>query len=298
MGYTLRTASLMTTPEYSFQDANPSEYTLFGIRYLLVPPDRAVPAGAQLVMSSAQYDLWVLPANGYFDVVDTTGTVRADRGHLTDVDPTGLTGRYSDLTVAWAGAAAAAPTDPSGVPLKTAPGSVLSQQPDLVRGRASAVVHLQRRAVVLLSASYDPGWQVTVDGRRARTEMLAPAVVGVTVGPGSHRVAFSYHGYPHYTLLVVAGAARSRRGDRRVLPGHRPAPEDGPGTGDRARPTSRRDRKSRTPPPSADETGAPGARAQGLVKRSPSVARRSPTCSGVSRRAAGATPSTKARWTS
>jgi hypothetical protein len=31
-GYTLRTASLMTDPEYHFDDRNPSDYQLFGIR--------------------------------------------------------------------------------------------------------------------------------------------------------------------------------------------------------------------------------------------------------------------------
>lgn len=207
VGYTLRTASLMTTPEYAFEDNNPSEYTVFGIRYLIAPQDHRVPAGAQLVTSSAQYKLWVLPDNGYLDVIDTIGTVRADRGHLTGVDPTGLVGPDADLTVAWAGASAAKPTNPSGIPPKTPSGGVLSEQPHLVRGRASAVVHLQRTAVVLLSASYDPGWRVTVDGRRERTEMLAPALVGVTVGPGTHDIAFSYHGYPHYTVLVIAGLA-------------------------------------------------------------------------------------------
>jgi uncharacterized membrane protein YfhO len=54
---------------------------------------------------------------------------------------------------------------------------------------------------VLLKASYDPGWQVTVDGIPATTEMIAPAYVGVEVAVGTHHVVFSYRGYSHYGLL-------------------------------------------------------------------------------------------------
>ena len=47
VGYTLRTASLMTDPEFYFDERNPSDYRLFGIRYLILPPAHAppVPAG-------------------------------------------------------------------------------------------------------------------------------------------------------------------------------------------------------------------------------------------------------------
>ena len=47
VGYTLRTASLMTDPEYFFDDRDPSDYRLFGIRYLILPAgDRAAGARA------------------------------------------------------------------------------------------------------------------------------------------------------------------------------------------------------------------------------------------------------------
>jgi uncharacterized membrane protein YfhO len=61
---------------------------------------------------------------------------------------------------------------------------------------------------VLLSVSYNPGWQVLVDGRPATTDMVAPALIGVRVGPGVHSVRFVYRGYPDYPqLLLLAGAA-------------------------------------------------------------------------------------------
>ena len=61
--------------------------------------------------------------------------------------------------------------------------------------------------MVLLSASFDPGWQAFVDGRPAVTEMVAPALVGVGVKPGVHTVRFVYRGFPDYLQLLVLSAS-------------------------------------------------------------------------------------------
>jgi uncharacterized membrane protein YfhO len=74
---------------------------------------------------------------------------------------------------------------------------------DLADGTAAAEVTATRRAVVVLSASFDPGWSVSVDGRLAATEMVAPALVAVTVPPGIHQVVFRYHGFAAYPELLV-----------------------------------------------------------------------------------------------
>ena len=52
VGYTLRTASLMTDPEFSFDQQNPSDYRLFAIRFLLLPAGMSPPVSARLVMRS------------------------------------------------------------------------------------------------------------------------------------------------------------------------------------------------------------------------------------------------------
>jgi uncharacterized membrane protein YfhO len=59
---------------------------------------------------------------------------------------------------------------------------------------------------VLLKATYDPRWTVTVDGARAKPEMMAPSLVGVEVGPGAHVVSFKYLPYSHYRALLAIGA--------------------------------------------------------------------------------------------
>jgi uncharacterized membrane protein YfhO len=71
----------------------------------------------------------------------------------------------------------------------------------------------------VLSASYNPGWTATVNGRRRPTRMVAPALVAVDVPAGSDRVAFRFHGFGDYpallalsgvTLVLIAAAARRR----------------------------------------------------------------------------------------
>jgi uncharacterized membrane protein YfhO len=82
---------------------------------------------------------------------------------------------------------------------------VLGEHDDLADGRAVATIFANRTAVVLLKSSFDPGWSVTVDGQPATVEMVAPALVGVTVSPGKHTVAFQFNGYSSYPLLFGTG---------------------------------------------------------------------------------------------
>ncbi len=46
-----------------------------------------------------------------------------------------------------------------------------------------------------------------MNGRPVPTVMVAPALVGVVVGPGVHTVAFGYGGYGSYGLLWALAVA-------------------------------------------------------------------------------------------
>jgi hypothetical protein len=77
---------------------------------------------------------------------------------------------------------------------------------DLDDGEASATVQMRRPGVAVLSASYDPGWTATVNGRRRPTRMVAPALVAVEVPAGTDHVVFRFHGYDDYPeLLALSG---------------------------------------------------------------------------------------------
>ena len=207
VGYTLRTASLMTDPEYYFDDTNPGDYPLFGIGYIITSDEMEPPVPADKVFCSGPYCLWSLPDPGYIHVYDTTGVLRATRADVgtksTTLLDSPLLEHQRDLTVAFNGGEAAAPTAPVETALRGPPGHVVAEEADLANGTAKAVVQTRRRATVVLSASYDPGWRATVDGHPAPTVMVAPAVVGVDVGPGRHTVVFTYGGYGSYTALFL-----------------------------------------------------------------------------------------------
>jgi hypothetical protein len=210
VGYTLRTASLMTDPEYYFDQDNPGDYPLFGIRYLLLPIHQQPSVKAHLTRCRGIYCLWTLPSSGYVHLMDTTGVLRATRADVGSQSvvllnsPLLSAGR--DLSVAFNGRTAAALTAPHPSSVTGKAGVVTREDDALVEGRVDATVVAQRRCVVVLSASFDPGWTATVDGRPVATQMVAPALVAVPVGPGTHRIVFRYGGYGSYNALWVLAA--------------------------------------------------------------------------------------------
>ncbi len=204
VGYTLRTASLMTDPEYFFDDTDASDYILFGIRYLLVPTGYAPPVRARLVARSGPYALWKFTGGGYVHIAALTGTLAADRSNVgvrsIPLLHSNLAEHGVDPRVAWG------PGRPQPVPRAasgTSPGTVLGTQAQLAAGRLSVTARLRSPGAVVLSASYDPGWAATVDGRPAPTVMVGPAFVAVRAPVGTHRVVFRYHGYRGYSLLFA-----------------------------------------------------------------------------------------------
>jgi hypothetical protein len=209
VGATLRTASLMTDPEYHFDEKNLGDYGLFAVHYLLLPRNHPPPVRARLTLTDGPYRLWVLPNSGYIRVVDVVGILTANRSNIGSRSvpllrsPMPEEARY--LADAFDGGQAAPLTVMSSSRVIGSPGYVRSESDDLPNGYASAIVVAHRRAAVVLSASFDPGWTVQVDGHTAHTEMLAPALVAVTVPAGVHTVTFSYSGYRYYPELITLG---------------------------------------------------------------------------------------------
>ncbi len=235
VGYTLRTASLMTDPEYYFNDRDVSDYQLFGIRYLILPTGSEPPVRGRLAMRSGPYALWTLAgAGGVVHAGSIVGSLTANRTDIGTRSIPILNGRLAQagdyLGVASGQPGAREPPLPELLP-GTPPGAVSAQSDRLPAGLTAATVRMRRAGVVVLSASYDPGWTATVDGRRQRTEMVAPALVATPVPPGTHRIVFRYRGWPDYPVLFALGAValiglasaelrRARRSggqDRRVM---------------------------------------------------------------------------------
>jgi len=209
VGYTLRTASLMTDPEYLFDESDPSDYRLFGIRYLILPAGEQPPVRARLAMRSGPYWLWTIDGDGYVQAGQIIGEISANR---TNVGTSSLPVLGSDLAADGAYLGVMYGSDSGGngplptVPSQSAAGTVSAESADLADGEASATVRMRRPGVAVLSASYDPGWTATVNGRQLPIRMVAPALVAVDVPAGTDHVVFRFQGYGDYPeLLALSG---------------------------------------------------------------------------------------------
>lgn len=110
-------------------------------------------------------------------------------------------------------------------PTRPPAGAVTAERADLGNGDAAATLRMSRPGVAVLSASYDPGWTATVNGRPRPVLMVAPALVAVDVPAGTDHVVFAFHGYGDYPELLAlsgltlaiaaAGPACLRRARRR-----------------------------------------------------------------------------------
>jgi hypothetical protein len=198
----------MSDPEVDFDEYDAADYAVFGVRWLILPLSMQPPVPASFVEKRGTYALWELASGGDVHVVDTRGIITSTTSDLGSFAATFLPElSMSPIfpTVAFEGQHAAPGTLAPSAIVTSSPGEVVAQIGALDSGKVSATVVLRRQAVVMLSVSFDPGWQATVDGRTVATEMVAPALVGVPVGPGRHVVRFVYRGFPDYTQLIGLG---------------------------------------------------------------------------------------------
>ena len=230
VGYTLRTASLMTDPEYFFDERDLGDYQLFGIRYLILPTGYPPLVPARLVLRAGRYSLWTLGTVGYVHVGRIVGSLNANR---TDIGVrsiallrSGLAQHGDYLRVAFGQPGRADQLRPTE-PREVSAGTVIAETDDLGQGEVAATVSMRHPGVVVLSASYDPGWTASIDGHPQTTYMVAPALLATNVPSGTHTIVFRYRGFRGYpplfalcglTLAALSGAqlVRARQASRTI----------------------------------------------------------------------------------
>jgi Bacterial membrane protein YfhO len=200
----------MTDPEFYFDDRDLSDYRLNRIRYLFLPARGQPPVRARLAMRSGPYWLWTIDGAGYVQAGQIVGEISANRTNVgTRSRPllgSGLAadGAYLSVRYGSGGGDGRLPA----VRSQSSAGEVSAERVVLDDGEAAATVRMRRPGVVVLSASYDPGWTATVNGRRRPTRMVAPALIAVDVPAGTDHVVFRFHGYGDYPeLLALSGLA-------------------------------------------------------------------------------------------
>jgi hypothetical protein len=208
VGLKNRVNSLMSDVEMLFDDRIAAEYDLLNIRYLILPADHPPPIEAKFLAQQGWHKLYQMDTSGYLEVVDTTWPpVVEDEGNIaTNAIPflgSAALARRQYPTVAFAGRAAADPSLAPGAVAEGPAGQVLDQESSPADGVFKGEIVANRRAAVLLKSSYDPHWRVSVDGDDRPTDMIAPALIGTTVSPGPHTIAFHYVPDREYPLLFA-----------------------------------------------------------------------------------------------
>ena len=210
VGFTRPTWSLVSPSEFRFELSDPGLRELFGVRYVLRPVDQDAPSAVE-VERIGRHVLSEYPDTGYLAVVDTVAPIVADRTNIGVQMSSFLSSSLPEQglipTVAFGGRPPAEPTlDPNDLP-GNPPGEIVGSDALLDDGVFSGEVALDRPAVVMLKASFDPRWQAFVDGEPTPIQMLAPAFVGVATPAGDHEIRFEYRPYGNYAALFLLGAA-------------------------------------------------------------------------------------------
>jgi Family of unknown function (DUF6541) len=209
VGFVRPTWSLTAPIEYRFTDTNPAHYDLFDVRYAILDRDRPPPAGARKVAQWGRHVLWEMPNSSYVDLVDVLPPIAADRTNLgirvADWWHSDLPGRGANPGIAFEGHPAPEPTVTADALPTTPAGRVIGEDVDLADGRATTTVVADRPAMVMLKTTFDPRWQVAVDGVPVEPQMIAPSFVGREVSAGRHTVRFVYEPFPRYDLMLLFG---------------------------------------------------------------------------------------------
>ena len=80
---------------------------------------------------------------------------------------------------------------------------MITETDNLSQGEVAVTARLSQPGAAVLSASFDPGWTAIVDGHNRPTQMVAPALVAVSIPAGTHTIEFRYRGFRSYPLLFA-----------------------------------------------------------------------------------------------
>lgn len=201
--------SLMSSHEGLFDDTSLGDFRLFAVRYALLRVGESPSVSATRLAVRGDMALWEIDeSSSYIRVVQTDGPpIATDRWSIGRDTESVLSSSRTEqgiyVPVAFGGRAAAEPT---GV-TEGFVGTVEAVEARLADGLAAATVTASAPADVVLSASYDPRWTVTVDGVAAPVEMLAPALPAVRIQQGRHAIVFRYAPVGGYGVRMFLGVA-------------------------------------------------------------------------------------------
>jgi hypothetical protein len=175
----------------------------------MILPKSRPRTGAETIARRHRHVLWENTTSGYVRVVDVLPPIEANRLNLgsrvEDWFRSSLPAKGLFPSIAFVDTPPAPPTTTEETAPETPAGEVVVEDVDLRDGTATATVVAERPAAVVLKTSFDPRWQVTVDGEPVQPHMMAPSFVGASVPEGRHVVTFTYEPFPRYDVMLVIG---------------------------------------------------------------------------------------------
>src|SRR5262249_14259616 len=132
----------------------PSDYRLFGIRYLILPAGGQPPVRARLAMRSGPYWLWTINNASWVQAGQIVGEIPANRTDIGARSPpllgSGLAGDGASLSVRYGSGGGGDDRLPA-VPSQSSAGTVSAERAGLDDGEATATVRMRRPGVAVLS---------------------------------------------------------------------------------------------------------------------------------------------------
>jgi hypothetical protein len=214
-------ASLMEGPQALFDEHRLSNYQIFGVKYLILPPTQHPHVPADLIMQNGPYSLYQVRDVGYLSLLSVSGSADVNKATISRLSGVTLRSDYVERHVT---VAVNYPSTDNNVVLPTyfpsGPiGTVSHEHIDWTNGLVSAFVTMNEPGNLVVSTSFDPDWQVFVDGHLATTQMVSPALLSVPLSTGLHAVTFQYRGFRWMlplVLLALVGYIVARGTSRRL----------------------------------------------------------------------------------
>ncbi len=196
--------SLSSDMLWDFNYQRAEDYDLFNVRYAVAPAAEPMPGFLIALKKTTRYTLYQAPTSGYGEYVhlfdrmpaaDSQALVRKNRPWLLSTD------RAARGFIEWdyPAESTAGPIRASGCANGT------TGEESVSPGRVELIARCETAGTLLLKMTYDPGWQVTVDGAPAKTFMVSPAYIGLSIPAGIHSVLARYQPAPLKTPLLAVG---------------------------------------------------------------------------------------------
>jgi len=229
LGFLPETWSPNSDIEQFFGEDKTDHYRLFDIRYVVADKNFKAPKFLREVKRAGRFILYETPSKGVFHSAVKRGTVYTDKRAALNFNHFIINGPgISELNL-WE-VKYSKPSSLRGEDIKTLDWSSYKTSDGKIRslfekspfkGEKKAPsarfwnekvginsyeteVELGDKSMILLSTTYHPFWKATVDGVKTEIIMLSPALMGLEVDEGKHKIVFHYQisNYKYALMLV------------------------------------------------------------------------------------------------